>query len=279
MVFPIGDDNTGRVRNPYITYVLIALNVLVFVFLQGVGTNERFTYAFSTVPQEIRTGEDVAREVPIEIGNERGTIPLQPTPGSVYFTLLVSMFMHGSLMHLLGNMLFLWIFGDNVEDALGSARYAAFYVLSGIAAAGAQILIDPGSMIPMVGASGAISGVLAAYASLYPRSPITVLNPIFLLWFIFGLFLELPAWLVILEYFVVNLLNGLGSIGMRSGGVAFFAHLGGFVAGLFLVRLFMVGRSAREHERWQHFRAAPRRPAARRDAPWGAPRRRDPWGW
>ncbi len=112
-------------------------------------------------------------------------------------------------------MLFLWIFGDNVEDALGSGRYAAFYVLSGLAAAGAQIVIDPGSTIPMVGASGAISGVLAAYASLYPRSPITVLNPISLLWFFFGLFLELPAWLVILAFFVVNLLNGLGSIGVR----------------------------------------------------------------
>jgi len=114
MIFPIGDDNTGRSRTPYITYALIALNVLVFVFLQGMGTNDQFTYSFSTVPQEIRTGEDVAREVPVELGDEQGTIPLQPTPGSVYLTLLTSMFMHGSLMHLLGNMLFLWIFGDNV---------------------------------------------------------------------------------------------------------------------------------------------------------------------
>src|SRR4030095_12063800 len=118
MVFPISDDNTGRLRTPYVTYALIALNVVVFVFLQGMGTNDRFTYSFSTVPQEIRTGEDIAGEVPVELGDQRTTIPLQPTPGSVYLTLLVSMFMHGGLMHLLGNMLFLWIFGDNVEDDL-----------------------------------------------------------------------------------------------------------------------------------------------------------------
>src|SRR4029450_5272894 len=101
MVFPIGDDNTGRVRTPYVTYALIALNVLVFVFLQGMGTNDQFTYAFSTVPQDIRTGQDVAPSVTIEVGDERGTIALQPTPGSVYLTLLTSMFMHGGLMHLL----------------------------------------------------------------------------------------------------------------------------------------------------------------------------------
>src|SRR5215213_7634208 len=105
MVFPIGDDNTGRLRTPYVTYLLIALNLFVFVVLQGMGTNERFTYAFSTVPQEISTGEDVAGPVRIELGDEHATIPLQQTPGSVYLTLLVSMFMHGSWMHLLGNML------------------------------------------------------------------------------------------------------------------------------------------------------------------------------
>ena len=126
MVFPIGDDNTGRIRTPYVTYALIALNVLVFVFLQGIGTNERFTYAFSTVPQEIRTGKDVAGDVPVEVGDQRARIPLQPTPGSVYFTLLTSMFMHGSLMHLLGNMLFLWIFGDNVEDDLSHGALSGF---------------------------------------------------------------------------------------------------------------------------------------------------------
>src|SRR5688572_11043736 len=139
MVFPVGDDNTGRVSTPVITYLLIVVNVLVFVFLQGLGSNERFTYAFSTVPQEIRTGTDVARPVRVELGDEAATIPLQPTPGSVYLTLLVSMFMHGSLMHLLGNMLFLWIFGDNVEDDLGPVRYTSLYLVTGVAAALAHV--------------------------------------------------------------------------------------------------------------------------------------------
>src|SRR5215218_8567055 len=106
MIFPIHDDNTGRVRTPYVTYALIALNVLVFVLLQGIGTNDQFTYAFSTVPQEIRSGEDIAGVVPVQVGDQEGTIALQPMPGSVYLTLLTSMFMHGSVMHLLGNMLF-----------------------------------------------------------------------------------------------------------------------------------------------------------------------------
>ncbi|WP_437781573.1 rhomboid family intramembrane serine protease [Sorangium sp. So ce1097] len=262
-MLPLRDQLPTR-RVPIVNYLLIALNLLGFFWMRSL-------ISAGISPERLLS---VWGLVPLELLQE-------PTDG--WWTVFSSMFMHDPTgwAHLGGNMLFLWIFGDNVEDALGSLRYATFYVLAGIAAAGAQIAIDPGSTIPMVGASGAISGVLAAYASLYPRSPITVLNPIFLLWFIFGLFLELPAWLVILQYFVVNLLNGLGSIGMRSGGVAFFAHLGGFVAGLFLVRLFMMGRAPREHERWQHWRATPRRasPGPRRAAPWDEPRRRDPWGW
>ena len=132
-MFPIRDDNTGRVRTPYVTYALIALNVAVFVLLQGMGTNESFTYSFSTIPQEIRTGNDVAENVTVELGDERVSIPLGPTPVSVYLTLLTSMFMHGGLMHLLGNMLFLWIFGDNVEDDLSHVRYLMFYLTTGIA--------------------------------------------------------------------------------------------------------------------------------------------------
>src|SRR5262249_10855601 len=147
---------------------------------------------------------------------------------------------------------------DNVEDALGRGRYLAFYLCCGVAAAGAQILIDPSSPVPMVGASGAIAGVLAAYGSLYPRTPITVLNPVPLLWFFFGIFLEFPAWIVIAEFFVFNVWMGLTSLTSHSGGVAFFAHLGGFVAGLILVRVFLSGGGgAREHPRWEGFR--PRR--------------------
>ncbi|AUX20242.1 peptidase S54 [Sorangium cellulosum] len=262
-MLPLRDQLPTR-RVPLVNYLLIALNLLGFFWMRSVISAgippDRLLFAWGLVP---------------------GTLLAEPE--DTWWTVFSSMFLHDPTgwAHLGGNMLFLWIFGDNVEDALGSLRYAAFYVLSGIAAAGAQILIDPGSTIPMVGASGAISGVLAAYGSLYPRSPITVLNPIPLLWLIFGLFLEFPAWLVILEYFVVNLLNGLGSIGMRSGGVAFFAHLGGFVAGLILIRFFMVGRAPREYERWHKWRSPPRRAARpdRRVDPWDPERRRDPWGY
>src|SRR5688572_5821221 len=179
MVFPISDDNTGRTRTPYVTWALIALNVVVFVFLQGMGANERFTYAFSTVPQEIRTGEDIARPVPVELGDERVSIPLQPTPGSVYFTLLISMFMHGGLMHLLGNMLFLWIFGDNVEDDLSHGRYTVFYLLTGLIASVSHVVstfvFGDNPFIPSLGASGAISGVMGGYLVLHPHRRVRVL--------------------------------------------------------------------------------------------------------
>lgn len=238
-------------RTPVVTYAIIALNVLAYVWELAVLSVGYPPNAFVM---------------------EWGLVPLRfveaPVQDSV--TVLTSMFLHdpsGLPLHLGGNMLFLWIFGDNVEDAMGRVNYSVFYLLSGVAAAFAQLVIDPSSRIPMIGASGAISGVLAAYGSLYPRSPIAVLNPILPLWLFFGVFLELPAWVVILEYFVVNLFNGLGSIGAGTGGVAFFAHLGGFVAGLILCRFFMAGRALREHERWQSWRSQPRRPQ-----PPGAPR-------
>ena len=138
-MFPIRDDNTGRIRTPYVTYALIALNVLVFVFLQGIGTNESFTYTFFHHPPGNSHGNDVAENVTVELGDERVTIPLEVTPVSVYLTLLTSMFMHGGLAHLLGNMLFLWIFGDNVEDDLSHARYLAFYLTTGVAASLAHV--------------------------------------------------------------------------------------------------------------------------------------------
>jgi membrane associated rhomboid family serine protease len=188
------------------------------------------------------------------------------------------MFLHdpSSLWHIGGNMLFLWIFGDNVEDALGRGRYLAFYLLCGVSAAGAQMLIDPGSLVPMVGASGAIAGVLAAYGSLYPRAPITVLNPIPILWLFFGFFLELPAWLVILEFFAVNVWYGFAAVGRgASTGVAFFAHVGGFVAGLFLVRVFAPSGDRRDHDRWTGFRPPPRGPRAGYPYPTSYPHR--PW--
>jgi membrane associated rhomboid family serine protease len=262
-MLPLRDRLPTR-RVPVVNYTLIALNVLVFVW-------ERMLVGLGVSPDAlVRTW---------------GLVPVRllVTPGDHAINVLSSMFMHdpSGWLHIGSNMLFLWIFGDNVEDAMGRKRYLAFYLLSGLAAAAAQVLIDPYSHVPMVGASGAIAGVLAAYGSLYPRSPITVLNPIPLLWLFFGVFFELPAWVVILEFFLVNAVNGIGSLGGAShGGVAFFAHLGGFVAGLLLVRLF-VQRRRSDPERWQGFRATspPWRRSPTYDHHLRPPPRRDPWGW
>jgi membrane associated rhomboid family serine protease len=219
---------------------LIAVNVLVFVFLQGLGANERFTYAFSTVPQEIRTGNDVARPVPVELGGERGSIPLQPTPGSVYLTLLTSMFMHGGLMHLLGNMLFLWIFGDNVEDDLSHGRYAAFYLVTGVVASVAHVVstfaFGDNPFIPSLGASGAISGVMGGYLVLHPHRRVRVI--------VLRMLTDVPGYVAVGLWFVFQLISAFGALGrgpQAGGGVAFMAHIGGFIAGVVLVKLFAVG--------------------------------------
>ena len=240
MVFPIFDDNTGRIRTPYVTYALIVLNVLVFVFLQGLGTNERFTYAFSTVPQEIRTGDDIAGRVPVELGGETSSIPLQRTPGSVYFTLLTSMFMHGSLMHLLGNMLFLWIFGDNVEDDLSHGRYTLFYLLTGVIASLAHVVstfvFGNNPFIPSLGASGAISGVMGGYLVLHPHRRVRVI--------MLRMLTDVPGYVAVGLWFVFQLISAFGVIGQGAqsgGGVAFMAHIGGFIAGVVLVKLFAAG--------------------------------------
>jgi membrane associated rhomboid family serine protease len=251
MVFPISDDNTGRIRTPYVTYALIALNVLVFVFLQGMGANDQFTYAFSTVPQEILTGRDVAREVIIEVGGERGRIALQPTPGSVYLTLLTSLFMHGSLMHLLGNMLFLWIFGDNVEDDLSHGRYAAFYIVTGVIASLSHVastfVFADNPFIPSLGASGAISGVMGGYLILHPHRRVRV--------FMFRMLTDVPGYVAVGLWFLFQLISAFGMIGQgpqAGGGVAFMAHIGGFMAGVVLVKLFAVGSQppARRRTAW-----------------------------
>src|SRR3712207_2695260 len=243
MVFPIRDDNTGRTITPFVNYALIVANVLVFVLLQGIGTNEQFTYAFSTVPQEIATGVDIDRPVLVRdplSGDPVGRIDLQPTPGSVYLTLLTSMFMHGGIMHLLGNMLFLWIFGDNIEDDLGHARYAAFYITAGLLASLAHVVstfvFNQNPYIPSLGASGAISGVMGAYLLLHPQRRVTV--------FIFRFLTEVPGIVAVGLWFVLQLISGLGILGGGSqlGGVAYAAHIGGFIAGLALVKVFMIGR-------------------------------------
>lgn len=162
-------------------------------------------------------------------------LSLDPTGEA--FTLLSSMFMHGDWLHLGGNMLFLHVFGDNVEDALGRLRFLAFYLVCGIVASLGHYLADPTSQAPLVGASGAIFGVLGAYMVLYPRAPVTVFNPYFLLWFFIGPVPVFPAWFVAGGYFVLDLLRGYFSLGSEgSGGIAYFAHVAGFAAGLLIVR-------------------------------------------
>ena len=247
MIFPISDDNTGRATTPIVNYVLIAINILVFVFLQGLGSNEKFTYAFSTVPLEIETGRDVVtpdRVVVEPTTGQRLLIPgLQPTPITVYLTLITSMFMHGGIAHIFGNMLFLWIFGDNVEDHLGHVRYLIFYLVCGILASLAHVISsivlasDQSSLlVPSLGASGAISGVLGGYIVLHPHRRVTV--------FLFRFLTQVPAYVAIGIWFAFQLVSGLGMLGSGSqqGGVAYAAHIGGFIAGVLLVKLFAIGR-------------------------------------
>jgi membrane associated rhomboid family serine protease len=247
-----------------VNWLLIAANVGSFVWMQALLS------VAGPRGQALRAQEMLADYglVPTRLVHQ----PIEALP-----SVFTSMFMHdpSGWAHIGYNMLYLWIFGDNVEDAMGSGKYALFYLLCGIFAALAQTVVDPSSTMPMVGASGAIAGVLAAYGSLYPRSPITVLNPILPLWFFFGITFELPAWVLILLFFVTNLFGGYASIGGTGGGVAFFAHLGGFVAGALLIRAFVKER--REHERWERFRS-PRIPRGPYAPPPRPPPRRDPWG-
>jgi membrane associated rhomboid family serine protease len=244
-VLPLRDHLPTRTF-PFVNYLLIAANVAVFVW-------ERVQIASGVSPQRVLLAMGY---IPAELWTD---------PGSAVVSVFTSMFTHdpSNLLHIGGNMLYLWIFGDNVEDAMGHFRYLAFYLVGGVAAAAAMTIIDPMSTVPMVGASGAISAVLAAYVFLYPRSPITVLNPIFLLWFFFGLFLTFPAWLVIGLFFLYNLVDALSA--QAQGGVAYMAHVGGFVFGALIFRAFLVGRPRLEsYDRWQQW-GQRRRPRQRRD--------------
>ena len=244
MLFPIGDDNSDRTTTPIVNYLLIAANILVFVFFQGLGSNDQFTYAFSTVPQEIVTGRDAVtadRTIEDPVSGDSFRAPgLKPTPISVYITLLTSMFMHGGFMHLFGNMLFLWIFGDNLEHVLGRLRYLIFYLVCGLIASLAHVFTTVAfggdQLIPSLGASGAISGVLGGYLLLFPKRRVKVI--------MFRFLTEVPAIVAIGMWFVFQLISGLGVLGKGSqeGGVAYAAHIGGFIAGFVLIKLFAAGR-------------------------------------
>ncbi len=241
-MIPIGDDNRERTTTPYVNYVLIAINLIVFVLFQGMGNDLEFTYAFSTVPQEIVTGEDLvteSRQVQDPSTGQIYVLPgLQPTPISVYITLLTSMFMHGGWAHILGNMLYLWIFGDNLEDRLGHGRYLLFYLLVGLLASlahvFASVLIGDNLQIPSLGASGAIAGVLGGYLLLFPRNRVTVI--------LVRIVTQVRAIFAVGLWFLLQLVGGLGVLGGGSDGVAYAAHIGGFIAGLALIKLFDAGR-------------------------------------
>jgi membrane associated rhomboid family serine protease len=249
MIFPIGDDNRDRTTTPVVNYLLIGLNILVFIFLQGFGSNDRFTYAFSTVPAEIVSGRDITtpdRVVEHPVTGQRVSLPgLQETPLSVYITLLTSMFMHGGIAHIFGNMLFLLIFGDNIEHKLGHFRYLAFYLVCGVLASLAHVFTTAlvaggdggGMLIPSLGASGAISGVLGGYILLHPQRRVRVI--------MFSMLTEVPALVALGLWFLFQLISGLGMLGSGSekGGVAYAAHIGGFIAGLALIKIFAIGRN------------------------------------
>ena len=235
-MFPLGDDNSTRTIQPYINYIFIGVNILVFIFLQGLGGNEAFTYAFSLVPKEVTTGIDIQgiQVIRDSLGNT-GEIHHYATPLPVYFNFLSSMFMHGSIMHIFGNMLFLFIFGDNLENLLGHIRYAVFYIVCGVAAALAQVVMQTDSIIPMLGASGAISGVLGGYLLMFPTNKVRAL--------IFNFMTTVPAYVALGIWIVFQIVQGYLS-NPGSGGVAYAAHLGGFAAGLILIKIFAIGRSA-----------------------------------
>ena len=217
-MFPIHDDNPTRIT-PYVTYVLLAACILVFLWQISLGDTEQYAvYSFGVIPSVLFG----ARSLPVE---------LEVLPA--WMTIFSSMFLHGGWMHLIGNMLYLWVFGNNVEDSMGHARFIVFYFLCGTLAALTQAVFNPASEIPMLGASGAISGVLGAYLLLHPRARILVVIPI-------GILIYTPwiaAYWVLGFWFVLQLVNSIVAAS-DNGGVAYGAHLGGFIAGMLLIPLF-----------------------------------------
>lgn len=240
MLFPVGDDNKDRHLTPIVNYILIAINILVFIFLQDLGRNLGFTFSYSTVPAEILTGEDII--TPSQSYQNPYTGEMETHPGlgitnlPVYLTMVTSMFMHGGIAHLAGNMLYLWIFGDNLENVMGHTRFLFFYLLCGILAALTHVFstlyFNQALDIPSLGASGAISGALGGYMLLFPSRKVHV-------WFLWGI-MSVPAFIVVGLWFLFQIVNGMGALGgEEAGGVAYAAHIGGFIAGLILVKFFV----------------------------------------
>ena len=238
-MLPIGDDNSDRHTTPFINYLLIAANILVFIFLQQFGQNLDFTYAYSTVPGEILSGTDIVTQPQIivdDLSGQKFRLPgLGVTDIPVYLTLITSMFMHGGVAHLGGNMLYLWVFGDNIEHRLGHLKYLFFYLLTGVIASlthvFAESFLGHDLLVPSLGASGAVSGILGAYILLFPGRTVHMWLGFFIL--------PVPAFIALGLWIVFQVLNGMGSLGgQEAAGVAYAAHIGGFAAGLILVKLF-----------------------------------------
>lgn len=228
-MFPLRDENPTELV-PFVTVLFIAANAAVWLLVQGAGTGDAFIGSlceYGTIPGEL-TGR-LASGTTVPLGPEHAC----RTGGLTFETVLTSMFMHGSWMHLIGNMWFLWVFGNNIEDSMGHLRYVVFYLLCGVLASVAHVLTNPGSGVPTVGASGAISGIMGAYLVLYPRVRVHTLV-------FFGIFVRvipMTALAVLGIWFGLQLLSGTLDTG-AGGGVAFWAHVGGFVAGVALIKLF-----------------------------------------
>jgi membrane associated rhomboid family serine protease len=223
MLIPISDDDKQLVKPAYVTWMLIAINVAVFMLQLN---DPSLTLQYGAVAAEITSGQDIEETVVIPINAQEGVeIPHQRGPRPIYLTLITSIFLHGGWGHLFGNMLYLWIFGDNVEHRFGHFKFLIFYLLSGVVAALAQIAVSPDSIMPMIGASGAISGVVGAYLVLFPR------NRVYVLFFI--RIISVPAVVVIVLWAGLQFFSGYQSLGgNQMGGVAYMAHIGGFVAGV-----------------------------------------------
>lgn len=228
MIFPLSDDDRYLLKPAWVTIGLLITNVALFIYQFG---HEAFTMGWSIVPQEITTGKDLVGTVPIRGADQ--ALVLAPGPSPIYLTLLSGMFLHGGFMHLAGNMLYLWIFGDNVEHRFGAVKFLVFYLVSGIAGSIAHIALAPDSLVPMLGASGAISGVLGAYIVLFPWNRVDTL-------FLYRM-ISLPALYVIGIWAAMQVFSGWGTLAKAGGGgggegagVAYAAHIGGFVAGLVL---------------------------------------------
>ena len=258
-MIPLKDDIPTRAF-PVLTVLIIVINVVVYFGFEHGGLNlgdrgQQRVVEYGAIPYEVTHPGKECGETPqggVACEGQQGVAGRAPDQPPTWLTALTSMFMHGGLLHLAGNMLFLWIFGNNIEDSMGKARFVAFYILGGLAALAAQTIIDPNAAVPTVGASGAIAAVLGGYALLYPRA--RVLTLIFII--IFFTIIEIPALLVLGLWFLIQVFYGASQLGQPlggSGGVAYFAHIGGFAFGLLLIRLF----ANRVHEDYDRRRRIP----------------------